>query len=154
MKIEGTHKIAAPRERVFQALIDPSVLKKCIPGCESLDKTGDNTYNAKLTAGVGPIRGSFTGTVSLQDVNPPSHFQMTLEGKGQPGFVKGSGNMDFSEDGEGTMIKYTAEVNIGGMIAGVGQRMIQAASGMMAGKFFGALENEVKAAQASTEQTR
>jgi len=144
LKIEGTQKIAAARERVFAALTDPAVLQKCIPGCEQMERSGDNQYSAKLTAGVGPIKGVFTATVSLADITAPSHYKLAVEGKGQPGFVKGAGELNLSEDGEGTSIQYSGEINVGGLLASVGQRMIQGAANMMAGRFFTALEQEAK----------
>src|SRR5438309_1679175 len=106
MKIEGSHKISAPRERVFEALNDPAVLQKCIPGCESLEKTSENHYNAKLSAGVGAIKSKFTATVIISDLVAPSHYKLTVEGKGQPGFVKGSGDLSLEEFEGGTEIKY------------------------------------------------
>ena len=144
MKIEGTQKIEAPRDRIFAALIDPAVLQKCIPGCEQMEKTGENQYSAKLTAGVGPVKGVFTATVSLQQITPPEHYKLVVEGKGQPGFVKGSGELNLKEAGSATEIQYTGEVNVGGLIASVGQRMIQATANLLAGRFFKALESEVK----------
>lgn len=144
MKIEGIHKISAPRDRVFAAVTDPAVLQKCIPGCEQMEKTAENQFSAKLTAGVGPIKGVFTATVSLQDITAPAHYKLVVEGKGQPGFVKGTGELNLSEDGGGTSIQYTGEVNVGGLLASVGQRMIQATANMLAGRFFSCLESEAK----------
>ncbi len=144
MKIEGTQKIAVARERVFAALTDPTILQRCIPGCEQMEKTGENQYSAKLTAGVGPIKGVFSATISLADITAPSHYKLVMEGKGQPGFVKGTGELNLADDGEGTSIHYTGEVNVGGLLASVGQRMIQGAGNMMAGRFFTALEQEAK----------
>jgi len=143
MKIEGTHKIDAPRERIFAALVDPVILQKCIPGCEQMEKTGDNQYKAKLTTGVGPVKGVFTATVSLQDIAAPEHYKLVVEGKGQPGFVKGSGELNLKEANGATEIQYTGDVNVGGLIASVGQRMIQATANMLAGRFFKALESKV-----------
>jgi uncharacterized protein len=145
LKIEGTQKIDAPRERIFTALVDPAVLQKCIPGCEQMEKTAENQYNARLTAGVGPVKGVFTATVSLQEIVPPEHYKLVVEGKGQPGFVKGSGELNLKDDGGSTLIEYTGEVNVGGLIASVGQRMIQATAKMLAGRFFKALEAETTA---------
>ncbi|HEU4414635.1 MAG TPA: carbon monoxide dehydrogenase subunit G [Candidatus Angelobacter sp.] len=142
MKIEGTYKIAAPRERVFAALTDPLILQKCIPGCEQMEKTGENQYHAKLTAGVGPVKGVFSATVSLRDIVQPQHYKLVVEGKGQPGFAKGSGELNLSDDAGATSIAYTGDVNVGGLLASVGQRMIQATGNMLAGKFFKALEAE------------
>ncbi len=110
-----------------------------------MEKTGDNQYSAKLTAGVGPVKGVFTATVSLQDIVAPEHYKLVVEGKGQPGFVKGSGELNLTDVGSSTEIQYTGEVNVGGLIASVGQRMIQATANMLAGRFFKSLETEMKA---------
>ncbi|HZS27293.1 MAG TPA: carbon monoxide dehydrogenase subunit G [Candidatus Angelobacter sp.] len=144
MKIEGTHTIEAPRERIFAALIDPAVLQRCIPGCEQMEKSGDNRYNAKLTAGIGPVKGVFTATVSLSELEPPEHYKLLVEGKGQPGFVNGTGDLNLKDSDNATEIQYTGEVNVGGLIASVGQRMIQSTAKLLAGRFFKALESEVK----------
>lgn len=144
MKIEGTHTIEAPRERVFAALTDPSILQRCIPGCEQMEKSGDNRYNAKLTAGVGPVKGVFTATVSLSELVPPEHYKLIVEGKGQPGFVNGTGDLNLKDAGNSTEIQYTGEVNVGGLIASVGQRMVQSTANLLAGRFFKSLESEVK----------
>jgi hypothetical protein len=144
MKIEGTHELHALAERVYEVLTDPAVLKRCIPGCESLEKTGENTYSATLKAGVGTIKGVFTGSVELEDMRPPAHFRMKVSGKGQPGFLKGSGDIDI-EDRDGlAVVAYKGDVQVGGTIASVGQRMIQGAVKMMASQFFTAIEAEAK----------
>src|SRR5712692_6485232 len=142
MKIEGTHELHAPRDRVYALLIDPEVLRRCIPGCESLEKIDENAYAATLKAGVGAIKGTFKGNVHLEDMRPPEHYRIVVEGKGLVGFAKGSANFDLLEQGGSTLIKYSGELQVGGTIAGVGQRMIQAAAKMMAGRFFTALELE------------
>ena len=143
MKIEGTYPIHASRERVFNALIDPEVLQRCIPGCESLEKTGADEYAATMKAGVGPVKGTFKGNVHLQELRPPDHYQLVVSGKGGPGFVKGTADFHLEAVDASTMIKYSGEMQVGGIIAGVGQRMIEAAAKMMAGKFFAALESEL-----------
>jgi carbon monoxide dehydrogenase subunit G len=145
LKIEGTQKIDAPRDRIFSALIDPAILQKCIPGCEQMEKTGENQYKAKLTAGVGPVKGVFTATVSLQEIVAPAHYKLVVEGKGQPGFVKGSGELNLKDSDGATEIEYTGDVNVGGLIASVGQRMIQATANLLAARFFKSLEAETTA---------
>jgi len=117
MEMHGELRIAAPREQVWERLNDPETLKKCIPGCEEMVSTGENRYNAKLTAGVGPVKGVFTATVSLQDIVAPEHYTIAVEGKGQPGFVKGLGELNLKEENGGTSIQYTGEVNVGGLLA-------------------------------------
>jgi len=144
MKLEGTHHVHAPRTKVFQYLVDPAVLQRCIPGCERLERTAENTYAATIRTGVGTIKGLFTGTVRLEDMRPPEHYRIVVEGKGSPGFLKGSGDLDLQEEGDTTVIKYTGDIQVGGTIAGVGQRMIQGTAKMMAAQFFLALEAEAK----------
>ncbi|HEX8098283.1 MAG TPA: carbon monoxide dehydrogenase subunit G, partial [Pyrinomonadaceae bacterium] len=146
MKIEGTHEMRARRERVYRTLTDSEVLRRCIPGCESLEATGENSYAATLRTGVGSIKGIFKGSVRLEDMRPPAHYRMIVEGKGQPGFLKGSGELDLEEleGGAATLIRYAGDVQVGGTIAGVGQRMIQGAAKMMASQFFTALEAEAR----------
>ena len=150
MKIEGTYEIHAPRERVFQALTDPAVLQKTIPGCERMEKTGENKYNATLSAGVGPIKGVFTATVSIENMTPPSNYRLVVEGKGQPGFIKGSGDLVLEEQIGNTLIRYTGNVQVGGMLASVGQRMIESTAKLLASKFFSALDAEVRSSSSKT----
>ena len=144
MKLEGTNQLQAPRQRVFDCLVDPEVLQRCIPGCERLESTGDNAFAATIRAGVGTIKGVFNGSVRLEDIRPPEHYRIVVEGKGQPGFMKGSGDLDLSEQDGATLIKYAGEIQVGGTIASVGQRMIQGTAKMMATQFFLALEAEAK----------
>src|SRR5262245_35710469 len=144
MKIEGTHELRASPQRVYETLTDPAVLQRCIPGCERLEKTGENAYSTTLRAGVGAIKGVFTGNVRLEDVQAPTHFRMVVEGKGQPGFLKGTGDIDLDQHDDFTVVKYTGDVQVGGTIASVGQRMLQGAVKMMASQFFTAIEAEAK----------
>jgi len=144
MKLEGTHEINAQRQRVFASLTDPEVLRRCIPGCEKLEATEANAYAATLRAGVGSIKGIFNGTVKLEGVRAPEHYRLVVEGKGTPGFLKGSGDLNLEERGDETVIHYTGDVQVGGTIASVGQRMIQASAKMMATQFFTALEAEAR----------
>ena len=146
MKIDGTHEINASRECVFALITDPEVLRRCIPGCESLEKTGEDTYAAIIKAGVGMVKGTFKGTVKLAEMRPPEHYRIEVDGKGGPGFVKGTGDFDLEEKDGATLIRYAGETQVGGTIAGIGQRMIQGAAKMMATRFFTALEVEAKTA--------
>jgi uncharacterized protein len=143
MKIHGTHEIDVAIDRVFASLVDPQILQRCIPGCESLAQTGDNIYVATMKAGVGAVKGTFKGTVRLEDIQPHSHYRMIVEGKGGPGFVKGTGEFDLTQNDGKTTIAYTGDMQVGGVIAGVGQRMIEAAAKMLAGKFFSELEKQI-----------
>ena len=142
MNLEGRHSIDAPRARVYESLIDPQVLQQCIPGCESLERTSEGVYAMKIRAGVGPIKGLFNGTVRMEDLREPEHYRLVVDGKGTTGFLKGSGDLDLVEEGDTTVIKYTGEMQVGGMIASVGQRMVLSAARMMASQFFKALEEQ------------
>ena len=144
MKVEGKQELRAKRERVYQSLIDPAVLQRCIPGCERLEKTGENSYSTTMRAGVGSITGIFTGNVKLEDMRPPSHYRIIVDGKGQPGFLKGAGDLDLEEVDGKTVVDYKGDVQVGGTIASVGQRMIQGAAKMMATQFFTAIEAEAQ----------
>ena len=144
MKIEGTHEINAPRERIYALITDPEVLRRCIPGCQSLEKTDQDTYAAIMKAGVGMVKGTFKGNVKLAEMRPPEHYRLEVDGKGGPGFVKGTGDFDLEEQDGATLIRYAGEMQVGGTIAGIGQRMIQGAAKMMASRFFTALEAEAQ----------
>ena len=144
MKIQGTHELDASREVVYRALSDPQILQRCIPGCESLERTDENVYVATMKAGIGPVKGTFKGNVRLEDMQPPLHYRMIVDGKGGPGFVKGSGEFNLTEQNGGTAVAYEGEMKVGGVIAGVGQRMIEAAAKMLAAQFFNTLAREIK----------
>ena len=146
MKLEGSHQLEAPRERVYQSLVNPEVLQRCIPGCEKLERTGENTFAATIRAGVGSIKGVFNGTARLEDLREPEHLRIVVDGKGPPGFLKGTGNLDLEQAEAGTKVNYSGEVQVGGTIASVGQRMIQGTAKMMAAQFFTSLGAETKTA--------
>jgi uncharacterized protein len=146
VKLEGSHYLEAPRKRVYDCLINPEVLRRCIPGCERLDKAGDNTFAATIRTGVGSIKGVFNGTARLEDLREPEHLRILVDGKGAPGFLKGSGNLNLEEAGSGTKVSYTGDVQVGGTIASVGQRMLQGTAKMMATQFFTSLAAEAKTA--------
>lgn len=137
MKIEGTREIAAPREKVWAALLDPNTLAKAIPGCEGLEEIGPGEYKAVMKVGVGAIKGTFEGKVRLSDLDAPNRYRMAVEGKGSPGFVRGDATMSLSDVSSGTQVAYDADVQVGGLIASVGQRMLGGVSKMMLDQFFG-----------------
>ncbi|MSU69847.1 MAG: carbon monoxide dehydrogenase [Opitutaceae bacterium] len=136
MTIQGTHRIAALPQLVFDRLIDPAVLQQAITGCEKLEKTGADEYIAHLRLGIASIKGSYTGKVKLTDQEPPHKFTLHIDGKGGPGFVKGISTIELREEDGATNLQYSAEVQVGGLIAAVGSRMIEAAAKKMAAEFF------------------
>jgi carbon monoxide dehydrogenase subunit G len=136
MKLEGSHDIPAPRERVWAAFLDPAVLKQAIPGCEKLEAIGEGEYKATMKIGVAAVKGTFEGKVRLFDLKPPESYKMAVEGSGGPGFIRGETQIALSDAEGGTRVSYTADVQVGGLIAGVGQRMLGGVSKMMADQFF------------------
>jgi len=138
MKIAGANTVPYPVDQVWDALLDPQVLVATIPGCERLEATGDNTYAMTVTAGVAAIKGTYAGTCSLSDLKEHESLVMKLQGAGAPGTVDATVDVRFSPaDGGGTQIAYEADATVGGMVGGVGQRMLGSVSKRMAGEFFG-----------------
>ena len=146
MKLSGTHSFAAPRQRVWEFLIDPQRLSKCIPGCDELETVGENEYAGEINVGVAAVKGLYKGKVKLEDLQPPRHYRIVVDGKGKQGFIKGTGALDLEENGGQTVLRYAGDAQIGGPLAGVGQRMIDGAAKTMLTQFFTAMEAEVIAA--------
>jgi uncharacterized protein len=136
MKIEGSHDIAAPRAQVWAAFLDPATLAKAIPGCEQLEEVGAGEYKAIMKIGVAAIKGTFQGKVRLSDLDPPNRYRMAVEGSGSPGFVRGDAGMELSDLDAGTRVSYSADVQVGGLIASVGQRMLGGVSKLLLDQFF------------------
>ncbi|MBO0858254.1 MAG: carbon monoxide dehydrogenase subunit G [Chloracidobacterium sp.] len=151
MKIDGSHTIKAPRESLYQLLVDPEILRRCVPGCQSLEAVGDGSYKMTLKAGVGSIKGIFTGSIKLEAILEPEHYKMIVDARGPVGFLKGEGLIDLTDQGEETLVNYAGETSVGGTIAGVGQRMVHSTAKMMAGQFFAAIEAEAVAILKSDE---
>lgn len=139
MDIEGQYRIAAPREVVWAALNDPDVLKRCIPGCKELEQRSPTDLAAKVALKIGPISATFTGAVTLQDLDPPAGYTIVGQGQGGPaGFAKGSARVVLTEaEGGETDLTYTAKAEVGGKLATLGGRLIQATSKKLADEFFG-----------------
>ncbi len=135
--IEGEERIAAPVETVWTALNDPAILKQCIPGCQSLEKTSDNGLAATVVLKIGPIKATFQGEVTLENLNPPNGYTIRGEGKGGiAGFAKGGADVTLKPDGDGTILTYSAKADVGGKIAQLGSRLIASTSKKLAGEFF------------------
>ena len=135
----------APRDRVYEALNDPDVLKECIPGCEELTKTSDEELEAKVTLKVGPVKAKFGGKVTLDKSQAPGHFSLSGEGSGGvAGFAKGGADVDLEEDGDATVLRYTAKADVGGKIAQLGSRLISSTANRLAGQFFAKFKETVE----------
>jgi carbon monoxide dehydrogenase subunit G len=137
MEIKGEYRIAAPREKVFAALNDPAVLQACIPGCESLEKTSDTEMKAKVRMRIGPVSASFSGKVTLSDLDPPNGYRISGEGQGgAAGFAKGGAVVALKEDAGDTILNYNVDAQVGGKIAQVGARLIDGTAKKLADEFF------------------
>lgn len=158
MDMNGSQRIEASREKVYAALNDVEILKQCIPGCESIEKTSDNEMNAKVTLRVGPVKASFTGKVLLSDLDPPNGYTITGEGAGgMAGFAKGSAAVKLEPDGDATILHYTVKADVGGKLAQLGGRLIDATSTKLAGEFFekfGSIVGPVPAGEAESAEKK
>jgi hypothetical protein len=146
MKLEGSYDVAAPRAKVWAAFLDPKQLRKAIPGCEKLEALGPDEYKATMKIGVAAVKGTFEGKVRLSDKKPPESYRLSAEGSGGPGFVKADTLITFTETADGTRVSYSADVQVGGLIAGVGQRMLGGVSKMMADQFFNRMSELLQSA--------
>jgi uncharacterized protein len=136
MKLEGGYDVPAPRDKVWEAFLDPKQLRQAIPGCEKLEAIGPDEYKATMKVGVGGVKGTFEGKVRLSEKNPPDSYKMAVEGSGGPGFIRGETIITLTDKDSGTHVGYTADLQVGGLIASVGQRMLGGVAKMMADKFF------------------
>jgi hypothetical protein len=138
MKLSGEQKIPASRQRVWEGLNDPEILKQCIRGCEYIAKTGDNVFTARVLAKVGPVKASFNGEVSLSNLNPPESY--TISGKGEggvAGFARGKSNVRLEEIASAeTLMRYDVDAQIGGKLAMLGSRLIDSTARSLAQEFF------------------
>jgi hypothetical protein len=149
MKIEGQYTFDGPRPILWELVRDPQVLATCLPGSPSVRKTGEHEYEGEIGIRVGPISGAFAGQLSVTNEVPPASCTLTVEGKGKVGFVKGVGNIDMAEMGPGkTLMNYTGEVQIGGKVASVGQRLFDSVSRGMIDQALGKLNETLRARSA------
>ena len=129
MKIDGEYLFNGPREEVWEIIRDPEVLATALPGTKSLDKVRENEYQGEMNIRVGPVGGLFSGHLVVSNEVPPSSLTMTVDGRGSPGFINGAGNVALNDQGDGTtLMKYDGDVQIGGKLASVGQRLLDTAS--------------------------
>ena len=144
MELTGQYRIPAPRQKVWEALNDPDVLKECIPGCKSLEKGDDETMSATVVAKIGPVKATFKGDVRLENLNPPESYSIVGEGKGGvAGFAKGGADVKLTEDGADTILDYEAKAQVGGKLAQLGSRLVDSTARKMADDFFGAFSQKV-----------
>ena len=137
MDMTGEQLIPLPRQRVWEALNDPEILKACIPGCETIDRVSDTEYRIAMTAAIGPVKAKFAGKLSLSELNPPESYTLAFEGSGgAAGFGKGGAKVRLASEGDATLLAYTAHATVGGKLAQVGSRLIDGVAKKMAEEFF------------------
>ena len=145
MDVAATYTFDAPRDQVWSLLIDPAIIATCLPGCESMQPTGDDTYKATLTIGIAAITGRYEGVVKMTDQREPDGYTLVVEGHGKPGFIKGSATISLTEvDTHKTAVEVAGAAKVGGTIARVGQRLLGSVSKMMMDRFFACLQDRVK----------
>ena len=143
MKLDGSAVLHGSPEEVWTVITDPGVLARTIPGCESLQRTGEDEYRMDVAVGVGAIRGTYAGEVRLTDQQRPSSYVMHASGAGAPGNVRATVRIGLEPTDEGTTLTWAADAVVGGAVAGVGQRMISGVAKRMAGQFFTAIDTEL-----------
>ena len=128
MKIEGERHFNVPRERLFEAILDPEILARTLPGCEKLERTTDNCFKGVLNMAIGPVKGKFQGTLEISDLDPPHGYHMVVKGQGPSGFMKGEGDLSLVEADGGTLLSYVIDAQVGGRMAAVGQRLMESSA--------------------------
>ena len=153
MQMQDEQNVPIDRDKAWQALNDPEVLQACIPGCESMEQSGDNEFRARVKTAVGPVKAQFKGKIKLSDVNPPESYTMSFKGDGTAGFAQGTATVRLrpTASGEGTTINYEAEAKVGGKLAQIGSRLIDGAARKMADEFFANLTEHMGGKPATPE---
>jgi carbon monoxide dehydrogenase subunit G len=146
MKLEGEHVFNGPRQEVWDLIRDPEVLSTCLPGTQSLNKISDQEYEGNMNVRIGPVSGTFAGKLVVSNEKPPESCTLTVDGRGAPGFGKGVGNVRFTDNGDGTtLMNYDGDLQVGGTLASVGQRMLDSVSKSMIRQGFEALDSALAA---------
>jgi hypothetical protein len=146
MRVKGQQTVPAPQQKVWEALLDPLILAQTLPGCESLDPIGENQYRMRMKLAISSVQGLFDTSVHLKDPLPPTSYHLEIDGKGKIGFVRGGGTFRLEPESESaTIVHYEGDVHIGGMIAGVGQRLLDMSSKMLIKRFFASLTQILQA---------
>ena len=143
MKLSGSYEFDANQEKVWQTLTDPASLSACIPGCEKLEEVSKDEYKATVTIAMGPIRSKFDATVKMMDQEPYESYRLVIEGNGPSGFVRGESHVTLTGDGGKTMVTVESESSSGGLLARVGQRMMESFAKSMMDRFFTCLQKSV-----------
>lgn len=148
MKLDGTNTLPAPVETVWNTINDPEALRRCTPGLKELKPTGPDSYQATLSIGIAAVKGTYAGTLKITEKQAPKHYKIVLEGTGGAGFMRGEGIVDLEAQGNETLLRWAGDIQVGGLIAGVGQRMLSGVGKMLIGQFFKCLEQQFAGAAA------
>jgi carbon monoxide dehydrogenase subunit G len=143
MEISGSHTFDAPRERLWALLLDPKAIERAIPGCERMVETGPDAYDMTVKVGIAAIKGTYSGTVAVKDVQPQDSYRLAVSGSGKPGSVHGDALLRLSEAGGKTTVSYTSEVKAQGAIARLGNRLLGGAARLMIGQFMNGMEKQL-----------
>jgi len=149
VKLAGSRTIATSRARVYAALLDPALLARTLPGCTSLEATAANTYAIAIEMGVGSIKGAYTGTVTIADLDPSNGYSMRVNATGGMGYVDATAHVALRDDGTATVLTYDADAEVGGRVAGVGQRLIAGVAKIVIDQFFRSFDRELTKTGAS-----
>ena len=152
MKLSGSYQINLSKEKVWQALNDPEILKQAIPGCEEFIKNSETEFTATATNKIGPFNASFTGDIELKDLNPPNSYKISGSGNSPVGFASGEAEVKLEDHQNGTNLIYEVEANVGGKIAQVGSRLIDMTAKKMADIFFGKFSELISSGQSQTKE--
>ena len=152
MKLSGSYQINLSKQKVWEALNDPEILKKAIPGCEEFIKNSDTEFTATATNKIGPFNASFTGDIELTDLNPPDSYKITGSGNSPVGFASGEATVRLEDHEGGTNLVYEVEANVGGKIAQVGSRLIDMTAKKMADIFFGKFSELISTEESSSSE--
>ena len=143
MDITGSYTFNAAPEEVWRLLMDPAVIASCIPGCDTFEPAGEDRYRARLTIALAAITGSYDGTIVISEKVPHTSYRLIADGQGRPGFVKGDSAISLRADGATTIVDVAGQVQTGGPIARLGQRLVSGVAKMMMDRFFGCLQGKV-----------
>ncbi|MCB0161947.1 MAG: carbon monoxide dehydrogenase subunit G, partial [Caldilineaceae bacterium] len=145
MHIEGSYTFQAPREAVYDAIMDPAVMGQALPGGEKLEKTSDTEYEGVMNVRVGPVQGKFQGKVVILEAARPESCTMSVDGRGTPGFLSGTGAWQLAAEGDATVMTYSGDVEVGGKIANVGQRLLDSSAKSLTRQGLEALDAQIQA---------
>lgn len=144
MQINGSYRFEAPAAAVWELLMNTEAIASCVPGCQELTPLGEDRYRAKLSVAIAAVTGSYDATIALEDKAPPERYTLRVEGQGRPGFVKGTSRITLAEREGGTQVEVSADVQVGGAVARVGQRLLEGVGRTMMNRFFACLESRLR----------